>query len=74
MAWQGHVIHHTNHIGGDRRIILVSATPSGIRLIESLLEAAKQHEEVVLAPLDAQKIQLLKQILLQLIEMHRLRN
>ncbi len=44
---QGHVVRHSNHNGSDKRITLVSVTSSGMSLVDGLLIAAQQHEEVV---------------------------
>ncbi|MEY0240844.1 MarR family winged helix-turn-helix transcriptional regulator [Providencia rettgeri] len=71
---QGHVVRHSNHNGSDKRITLVSVTSSGMSLVDGLLIAAQQHEEVVLAPLGLRKSKILKQVLQELIERHSIEN
>lgn len=68
------MVRHSNHNGSDKRITLVSVTSSGMSLVDGLLIAAQQHEEVVLAPLGLRKSKILKQVLQELIERHSIEN
>jgi DNA-binding MarR family transcriptional regulator len=55
----------------DRRITLVRITPQGQKLVSALIEQAKAHEDLVLAPLGKQKVEELKATLRLLIDLHR---
>lgn len=55
----------------DRRVTLVRITARGLKLVSTLIEQAKAHEEQVLAPLGAEKAKELKATLRLLIELHR---
>jgi DNA-binding MarR family transcriptional regulator len=55
----------------DRRITLVRITPRGQKLVSTLMEQAKAHEDQVLAPLGKEKAEELKATLRLLIELHR---
>jgi DNA-binding MarR family transcriptional regulator len=51
----------------DRRITLVRMTRSGNRMMSALIREARDHEAAVLAPLGANRSQLLKDVLRRLI-------
>lgn len=55
----------------DRRFTLVRVTRSGRRLVSGLIELAQRHEAEILSGIDADKAEVLKQILQELIEQHR---
>jgi DNA-binding MarR family transcriptional regulator len=54
----------------DRRSTLVSITAEGIRVVEPLLEVARQHERDVLAPLGEKNSAVLVEVLKKLIALH----
>lgn len=54
----------------DRRSTLVSITEEGMRVVEPLLELAKQHERNVLAPLGEKNAAILLEVLKKLIALH----
>ncbi|WP_213766946.1 MarR family winged helix-turn-helix transcriptional regulator [Caballeronia sp. dw_19] len=56
---------------GDRRVTLVRITPRGKKLVSTLIDQAKAHEEQVLAPLGHEKVEELRATLRLLIELHR---
>ena len=55
----------------DRRVTLVSITPSGSRLVAGLIPLAREHERRVLEPFGVKRAAELKATLLQLIELHK---
>lgn len=69
MEAQGYV-QRIPHVS-DRRVTLVRITPQGKKLVSSLIEQARLHEEQVLAPLGKTKTEELKATLRLLIELHR---
>jgi DNA-binding MarR family transcriptional regulator len=56
---------------GDRRYTLVGITPQGLKLVQGLITAAREHEQRVLEPFGLQKAENLKRTLRRLIELHR---
>lgn len=54
----------------DRRSTLVSITGEGLRVVEPLLEVARQHERDVLAPLGDKNSAVLVEVLKKLIALH----
>lgn len=68
MQDRGHVrrIAHES----DRRITLISITPSGNRLVARLIGEAKEHERRVLEPFGQERSAELKAILKQMIDLH----
>ena len=56
---------------GDRRVTLVSITPSGSRLVAGLIPLAREHERRVLEPFGVKRAAELKSTLIQLIELHK---
>lgn len=65
MEQQGHVERLADR--SDRRITLVQMTRSGNRMMSALIREARDHEAAVLAPLGANRSQLLKELLRRLI-------
>ncbi len=65
MEQQGHVERLAYR--SDRRITLVQMTPSGKRMMSTLIRAARDHEAAVLAPLGPNRSQTLKDVLRRLI-------
>jgi DNA-binding MarR family transcriptional regulator len=55
----------------DRRLALVRITAKGEALAAELVRRARLHERRVLAPFGAERSDLLKQVLRELIEQHR---
>lgn len=68
MQDRGH-IRRTAH-ESDRRVTLISITPSGSRLVAKLIEEAKEHERRVLEPFGLERSAELKAILKQMIDLH----
>ncbi|CAM3357638.1 DNA-binding transcriptional regulator, MarR family [Paracidovorax anthurii] len=66
---QGHVERATSL--DDRRYTLVRVTRNGRRLVAGLIEQADRHERAILAPLNPQKVEVLKELLHELIARHR---
>jgi DNA-binding MarR family transcriptional regulator len=56
--------------GSDRRRVLVSLTPRGMRMAEPLVELARQHERSVLEPFGARDSRTLIEVLKRLIALH----
>jgi DNA-binding MarR family transcriptional regulator len=54
----------------DRRSTLVSITAEGRRVVEPLLELAREHERQVLAPLGEDNAKVLVEVLKKLIALH----
>ncbi len=54
----------------DRRSTLASITGEGLRVVEPLLEVARQHERDVLAPLGEKNSAVLVEVLKKLIALH----
>jgi len=69
MEAAGHVARLAH--GGDRRVTLVSITPSGSKLVAGLIPLAREHERRVLEPFGAKRAAELKDTLTHLIEMHK---
>lgn len=69
MESRGHVkrIAHDT----DRRVTLISITPSGSRLVADLIDLALEHERRVLEPFGLQRSAELKSTLKKMIELHR---
>lgn len=65
MEQQGHVERLADR--SDRRITLVQMTPSGKRMMSTLIREAREHEAAVLAPLGPNRSRALKDVLRRLI-------
>lgn len=57
---------------GDRRITLVRITPTGIQVVQPLIDLAREHERRVLAPFGLVRAGELKNTLRQMIAQHAL--
>lgn len=55
----------------DRRVTLIQMTPEGVRTIDALMRRAREHEKRVLEPFGLARADELKDVLRQLIELHR---
>ena len=69
MEASGHVKRLAH--GGDRRVTLVSITPSGSKTVAGLIPLARKHEQRVLEPFGVKRAAELKATLIQLIELHK---
>jgi len=69
MEASGHVKRLAH--GADRRVTLVSITPSGSRMVAGLIPLAREHERRVLEPFGVKRAAELKATLIQLIELHK---
>ncbi len=59
---------------GDRRYTLVGITPQGLKLVQGLITAAREHEQRVLEPFGLQKAEALKRTLRRMIDSRRPHN
>lgn len=66
---QGHVERTTSQ--DDRRFTLVKVTRNGRRLVSGLIELAEAHEREVLASMNPQKVEMLKELLQEIITRYR---
>jgi DNA-binding MarR family transcriptional regulator len=57
--------------GEDRRVTLVGITPTGSKLVASLIKLAREHEHRVLEPFGLQRAADLKATLKRMIELHK---
>ena len=68
MVRDGHV-ERLDH-DGDRRVTLVRITPAGGRIVATLMDLAREHEQRVLEPFGLKRAQALKTTLRRMIQLH----